>query len=163
MQSTHDGKTVSGLSNPDRISSEFQKPPTLDLIQWIRSLFLLGNFHSQKRSFCHLSQKSCNYARFVFFHCDPVTISKTNHNILVENMNDWKKVFAWAPCSIPISAKTTTYRCSPAFETLSTDWLQKWYKIIHIQHAQLYLLKQKVDAYLKTQEVPILELVMKAS
>lgn len=63
----------------------------------------------------------------------------------------------------PISAKSTADRCSPTFETLSTDWVQKWYKIIHIHHAQLYLLKQKVDAYLTTQEVPILELVMKAS
>jgi len=25
----------------------------------------------------------------------------------------------------PISAKTTADRCSPTFETLSTDWLQK--------------------------------------
>lgn len=90
----HDGKIVSGLSNTDRISSEFQKPLTLDLIQWKRSLFLLGNFHVQRKSFCHLSQESCNYARLVLFHLNPVTISKTNHNILVENANGWKKVFA---------------------------------------------------------------------
>lgn len=47
-QSTHDGKTVSCLSKPDRISSEFQKPPPLDLIQWIFSLFLLGDFTSKE-------------------------------------------------------------------------------------------------------------------